>query len=776
MNRHHPLAECEVCPLFSIDGTPVHTESQNEPRIAIVGEAPGQIEVIRERPFVGESGELLEEVLEMNGYDREDVLLTNACLCRPANNKTPNKKAIEACKPRLIHELKEHNLETIMLLGSTATKSLFGHSSNITKARVGPPKTHPDFPDTQIIPTFHPAYAMRNVGSFPYILDDFHKIDNAPPEWKEPEYEIIREYPKAMQAMDSLYLKPVAVDIETDYDKDNPSFQHPVDQNIICIGFASSPDYVHILGKELFNKPPPEAFIKSLQDFLNKNDIIMHNGKFDMTVLKKHSNVNLHFDTMLAMYCLNEARGRGGYSLSNMSIDLLNSPEWKSMKSVSGNMIDLDEDVLYEYNAIDVANTFRLYQTLNEQLEEEDLHHLHEFLIRSTYTTMYIEMKGIRINKEYQKEIYREADIEVDNLLHGLRDITGRIDYNPRSWQQTKEALTGRFSVPFSRVPDTREDTIKKLREYAEYRSDKDLWTYCDRLLRYKKAYKLKSVYIEGINKRLHDGKIHTSYFLHGTKTGRLSSGNPNLQNIPRNKVIKRQFIPPDDNMLFAQADYKQAEFRAVAYLAQDPSLQAILKDPARDIHGEVAQELFGNNYTKEHRFIAKQVVFGVTYGMESFRMSMELDIHREDAQRYIDTWWEMFPHTKRWVNRVKRQINNKQYLQTPFGHMSRFHLITNENKKKLFKEGTAFLPQSLASNFCLEAANRLSRLGYADNILGLVHDAILFQTPDVESSDIFKQVMEETGEEYLEGFVPTPVDVQIGPSWGDLEEQGELL
>ena len=775
MNRHHPLAECEDCPLYK-ENSYVPSEASSNPRIAIVGEAPGQTEVAYKRPFMGESGELLEHVLESYGYDREETFLTNACSCRPSNNKTPTKKAIEACKPRLISELKEHNAETIMLLGSTATKSLFGHSSNITKARVGPPKEHLYFPDSKIIPTFHPAYALRNVGAFPYILDDFDKIDNSPPEWKEPEYEIIREFPKAMRVMDSLYLKPVAVDIETDYDKDNPSFQHPVEQNIICIGFASSPDYVYILGKELFDKPPPEGFSKSLTNFLNKNDIIMHNGKFDMTVLKKHSDVNLHFDTMLAMYCLNEARGRGGYSLSNMSIDLLNSPEWKSMKSISGNMLDLDEDVLYEYNALDVANTFRLYELLNEQLHEENLHHLHEFLIRSTYTLMYIEMLGIGINQEYQKEIYRETDLEVDNLLQGLRTITGKIDYNPRSWQQTTKALIDYFNVPFRKVPDTREATIKEIKEYAEYVANKDLWTYCDRLLRYKKAYKLKSVYIEGINKRLHKGRIHTSYFLHGTKTGRLSSGNPNLQNIPRNKVIKKQFIPPNPDYLFAQADYKQAEFRAVAYLSQDPILQEILKDPARDIHGEVAQEIFGKNYTPEHRFIAKQIVFGVTYGMTPFRLSMEIKIDLEDAKHYINKWWEMFPHTKRWVNKVRKTIDKKQYLQTPFGHMSRFHLITRENKMKLFKEGTAFLPQSLASNFCLEAANRLSRLDYGDKIIGLVHDAILFQTPSVEEAQLVKQVMEDTGEEYLEGFVPTPVDIQIGPTWGDLEEQGVLL
>ena len=155
----------------------------------------------------------------------------------------------------------------------------------------------------------------------------------------------------------------------------------------------------------------------------------------------------------------------------------------------------------------------------------------------------------------------------------------------------------------------------------------------------------------------------------------------------------------------------------------------------------------------------------------------MILDISPEDAEEYIYKWWDMFPATESWVKSVKKKIDTEQELQTSFGHKSRFPLLTRENKWKLYKEGTAFLPQSLASNFCLEAANRLNREGFDTEILGLVHDAILFQTgKSLEMVDRVKEVMEQTGEEYLEGFVPTPVDIEVGPNWGSLEPQMELL
>ena len=515
-------------------------------------------------------------------------------------------------------------------------------------------------------------------------------------------------------------------------------------------------------------------------EVLGRKRIIAQNGKFDLAGLY-HLNPRgalngLAFDTMLAHYCLDERRGT--HSLDQLCIERLGSPDWKAefRRSFTGkNYADAPRDLLYKYNAYDVSNTFLLKENLEADLKHEGLSGLHDFLVRTSPTLMRMEMNGLGVDLAYNKEIGEEVEATIQGHLHTLREIVENGTYNPNSWQQVEVALKEQFN---KKVKNTRKETIVAVQERAAMRGDHALYDFCAAHLAFKKEAKAYGTYIKGIRNRTItiDGRprVFTDFLLHGTVTGRLSSRNPNLQNITRGSRLRRQFVPSTPDNVFIQADYRQAELRVVCCLARDAYLREVLSDESRDIHSEVARRFYGEDFTKEQRVRAKAVVFGLTYGREAYSLGMEYGMSTRDAQTYINEFFELIPHTVQWLRDVEEQIlGGDDLVSVPYGRHRRFWLITSKNRKDVLKEGRAFLPQAGASDLTLEAANRLARDGFWDLNRILIHDALVVEVPQVEAEDVahhMKEVMEATGEELFEGYVPFPIDIKIGKNWGELD------
>lgn len=785
-SRKHPLAKCEECPLFE-GSIFVPSDGPEQADLVFVGEAPGRNEASEGKPFIGAAGKLLDQLLPTTGRRRNEVFITNVCLCRPKDNSNPPTAAVGACHNRLVTEIESRSPRVVVTLGNFASRSILDSQEGITKLRVGPPKsTEVLGGDVRVIPTFHPAASLYNHATFPDIVTDFGKIKPAlegrisvSGNWSPPDIRIFDDIHSADAALTELLnqtrLSEISIDIEVGVEKDT-DLGRPDKYDRLCVGISHRANTAFVLGRDPMQN---RRILDKLGLVLDHKRIIAQNGKFDLAGLydlNPEGALNaLTFDTMLAHYCLDERRGT--HSLDQLAIERLGSPDWKAefRKHVPGkNFAEAPPELLYKYNAYDASNTFLLKTDLEEELATQpELVRLHAFLVRTSPTLMRMEMNGVRIDLDYNKEVGEELQEQMAGYLDDLRQITEDKGYNPNSWQQVQKALKEQFN---KRVKNTRKETIAALAELAAKKGDRVLYDFCQSHAAFKKGSKSYGTYIKGIRRRAleygPEGRVFPDFLLHGTVTGRLSSRNPNLQNITRGDRLRRQFIPSTPDHVFIQADYGQAELRVVCWLARDAYLREVLSDSSRDIHSEVAERFYGKGFTKEQRVLAKAVVFGLLYGREAYSLAMEHKISTREAQTYINAFFEVIPHTVKWIEEIKETVLGGDDLVTPFGRHRRFWLITRNNQEDILKEARAFLPQSTASDFTLESANRLARLGFWDNLRIPVHDSLLMEVHRSDAEEVartMKQVMEETALELSEGYVPFPVDVAIGENWGEL-------
>ena len=293
---------------------------------------------------------------------------------------------------------------------------------------------------------------------------------------------------------------------------------------------------------------------------------------------------------------------------------------------------------------------------------------------------------------------------------------------------------------------------------------------------------KQRGTYLEGLTLRRHsNGRIYTTFKIHGTESGRLSSENPNMQNITRPREglpnIRRVFVA-DPGCQFISADLSQAELRAIAVLSGDTELQAIYRNTNRSLHKEVATEFYGERYTYEEYVRAKNINFGVAYWQSAYSFAQLYHMPQEEAQKFIDFWWERFPRVWEWTKEMEAKVLNEGEIQSPFGHKRRFYVIPSDNSARIHvvKEGINFLPQNIAANITLYALIQL--VAQLDpkiaQIRITVHDSIVANCKEEaveEVSIIMKQAMEIAAKEAIAWDFPFKSEISSGPTWGDLVE-----
>jgi DNA polymerase-1 len=289
-------------------------------------------------------------------------------------------------------------------------------------------------------------------------------------------------------------------------------------------------------------------------------------------------------------------------------------------------------------------------------------------------------------------------------------------------------------------------------------------------MLRHRREQKLYGTYVKGIRKRLYRGRIHSTFLLHGTTTGRLASRNPNLFNIPRESSIRKQFVPDDGNV-FVQGDYRTIELRVMAVEGEDTFLADIFRED-RDIHDEFSLVFYGPGFTKDQRVRTKAFVYGSAYGREPYSIATEYGIPIKEAEANQQAMFDMMPGIVQWREGIKNTILNEgDDLVTRFGRHRRFWLITNDNAKDVVKEGLAFVPQSTAADVCQHAFNKL-RLEHDLATRVSVYDSVLVECASTDAPDVARlmaSVMEETAKELMGEEVPFPVDIKYGLNWGEV-------
>jgi uracil-DNA glycosylase family 4 len=803
MEPKAPGANCSECPLKDEKGVPTKIPL-GVPRLAVVGEAPGFQETVYGEPFKGPSGQLLNRVLEYVGYDKSEVMYTNVCLCRPPDNATPPAAAQNACRGRLIHELRESGVRDVLALGGTAVGALVDDPRTITALRVGPPKL-PTVPlrgsVERVIPTWHPAYCLRNADAFPTMVGDIEKLNRLTLDsWQEPDWHYYDEPLMAVQFLDFLWTwqrytgnYELVLDIEVGIEKDT-AFDHPNMYQMLCVGLAWAKGEAAVIGEEAMKNAQVRG---RLDRILRRSKLIAQNGKFDLAGLWPiFPGLSLWFDTMLAHYALDERSG--GHGLKILAVERLGAPayddEIKKYIPRGGNYANIPRPILYKYNAFDVACTWDLYELFTLEMEAmqtpaewpypelpvRTLRDWHDFLVAASNQLMFLELNGITVDIDYNTELsfayIKKLDAMEEALNAIVREATrGSLEgINPRSPKQVKEF----YLTEGIRLAGTDKDVLAGLMEKLD--EDSPAGRFTAGLLEHRFETKRYGTFVKGIRQRLYGRRVFTNYLLHGTTSGRLASRNPNLQNIVRDKAIRRQFVASKPGNILIQADYKQAEGRVIAWLARDTYLRDIFASQV-DLFNMLGSGLYkctldelndGSALAKERRVRTKAFFYGIGFGREYYSIAKEYKLPLDEAERDYYAFLETIPDTVRWQTSIKNHVLAGKDLVSPFGRRRRFSLITKQNQKDVFNEALSYLPQSIASDICLTALQRLRpKLRGIGFIRLTIHDALVVEAPEARLEVVSHMLRTEMVQAAAEitTYVPFEVDVSYGHSWGDL-------
>lgn len=796
MNKH-PLADCESCPLKDQPYVPSQFGDSSRTRLAVVGQAPGFHDTVRKAPFKGPSGQLLDIALKQHGYQREEVFLTNVVACRPDDDAPPPKAAIAACRLRLESELASSECNgDVLAVGGVATEVLSGDTRSLTALRIGPPKAPSQSLQRlglkRLVATWHPSYCLRNGDAFPTFLDDVGKLTRQYEKWEEPEWSYHEEALFAVMALDRLMQWQnttgrfeLVADIEVGIEKDT-AFDHPNHYQMLCVGLCWERGKALVIGEEALKFAQVRGRLFKL---LRRSKLIGHNGKFDLAGLYPlFPKLELWFDTMLAHYVLDERPGTHG--LKNLAIERLGAPAYddviKQYVPRGGNYSQIPREILYKYNAFDVVCTWALYEMFAREMAERtteewpyhslpvrSLRDIHDFLVSASNQLMYLELNGIAIDKAYSNVLENDYLGRMEELEKRLDIIVGTATrgeipfINPRSPKQIKSFFASQGINVESTNVDSLETLLKTRREGTPTHD------FIQVLLYHRRDAKLHGTFIKGIRQRLYRGRVYTTYMLHGTTSGRLASRNPNLQNIVRDKAIRKQFSVTRPDNVMIQADYKQAEGRVICWLAQDEYLRSIFSNPDADLFTELGQRLYRKDVLdKEERVRVKAYFYGLSFGREAFSIAHEFGRSVSEVERELRGFFELIPNVAQWQNNIREKVLRGEDLITPFGRRRRFPIVTRANKKDVLNEALSYLPQSTASDVCLSALIRLRPMLRGLGFIRLtIHDALVVECHESKVdkvSAMMQEVMVDQGRQ-LQTYVPFAVDVSVGKNWGEL-------
>lgn len=523
-----------------------------------------------------------------------------------------------------------------------------------------------------------------------------------------------------------------------------------------------------------------EVVIKELKVILEDPDIKKtgHNIKYDLIVLKNEG-IDLKgvaFDTMLASYLLNPNRSNHGLddaAMSRLSIEKI------SFKDVMGKLQSFSEVSVEDatrYSGEDSAVTLKLKRHLEPMLQKEGLNILFNDMEMPLVEVLAdMEMAGIKIDSSLMTSLSDKLGRELQSIEKRIYFIAGE-EFNINSPKQLQEVLYEKLGLRKIKKTKTGYSTDVDVLEQLslEHELPKEI-------LEYRGLSKIKSTYLDALPKIVNPktGRIHTSFNQTITATGRLSSSDPNLQNIPIRGEwgtrIREAFIAEEGNLILS-SDYSQVELRVLAHLSEDEGLIEVFKNDG-DIHSRTAAGLFNiseNNVTSEQRRRAKVVNFGIVYGMSPYGLSKELGISPGEAKDYIETYFALHAGVRRYFDDLIKEVKKTGYAKTIYNRKRAIPELQSSNKN------TNQLGERLAMNTPIQGSaadiikiaminihHRIIKENLKTRMLLQVHDELLFEVPEDEK-DILEALVRQEMEGAVKLKVPLKVDIGIGKNWAE--------
>ena len=524
---------------------------------------------------------------------------------------------------------------------------------------------------------------------------------------------------------------------------------------------------------------------KTLGSAISKNQkkLVGQNLKFDLPMLNRHGINITDFlgDTMLMSYVLNSTGTRHG--LDRMAQHYLNYEPMKYEEVVGSapkqiNFAQVEISIATFYAAEDADITLRLFNHLNKMLADQPklLNLLKDIEYPMLNSLIRVERNGAKIDAKMLSEYSDVLSIKIEELSKTAYEVAGE-EFNMDSPKQLVEILYNKLDLPVLKKtpkgqPSTNEDTLQRLAEEFELPKT---------IIEYRGLAKLKSTYTDSLIKIQHPitKRIHTSYQQAVTSTGRLSSTEPNLQNIPiktpEGRKIREAFIAEKGNVLIS-ADYSQIELRIMAHLSGDKNLTHAFKNNI-DVHSATASEIFNvplENVTPDHRRSAKAINFGLIYGMSAFGLTRQLGIPRNEAQAYLDTYFERYTGVKDYMDSTKELAKKNLFVETILGRKLHVATINDPNglRRKAAERAAINAPlQGSAADIIKKAMIDVDQWIGVNNpdikMIMQVHDELIFEVKKEFAVDALNEIV-NLMECSVKLKIPLIVDANQGTNWNE--------
>ncbi len=712
------LSQCRECSLNN--GKPVLGTGNRAASIMLIGEAPGEEEEQSGRPFVGDAGKDLNMYLAQQGMDRSTMYITNTVKCRPPANRKSSAKERACCKPLLDAELAEVNPELVVLLGDTAVQAFFPDGS--VKDESGTIRVKDG---RKFLIAYHPAA--------PLYRDVLRKN-------LEATFAGIRQ--SEQPARLDLGQPCGAVDVE-------------VDENGRPYSYAQAA----VLDGRFFSS------VTSTAPTLYERRIpwIFHNARFDLKYLPvKPSNIE---DTSLIAYLLDLPVGLKELSWSLLGRPLRTLRQIMGTEPSKGHMADFGDEVR-KYNAADAEATILAYQKMALPRKLYDIYKDVDLPLMDILDEM--EANGLLVDRTYLGQRKVALEEEIAAASEWLISETGMTIKKSVRNKKLAEYLRSRgIATPKltekSGAMATDEGALLAIRHLAP--------EVIDAVLAIRGDQKMLSTYVlDWLKRSEHDERVYPRFNQVGTRTRRLSSSNPDGQNIPP-EIQKAVVAPP--GYVLVEFDADQIEMREIAVFSQEPELIDVF-NTGQDVHARASTWLFGD-VTPAHRYIGKRINFAVAYGGGPSIIAEKAEVALDVAKQFHQRYFEHAPMLKRWIAEQQQQAQEDGVVYGKMGTMRRLRELESPIKRVRSKG----LREAINTPIQMTAADIL-RVGmvkgapiwhsFGAKLILQVHDALFFYVPE-ESLEEFVPAMKGLLEEVADGImgvVPFPFSVKVGYRWGN--------
>lgn len=777
-------SNCTLCPLHKeAQSVCIPGRGDEKPKYLFVGQAPGQEEDQRNKVFIGPSGQLLLEGIKQ--YALLPARLSNVVRCYPPHDREPTKNEIEACKPYIISEMEETKPKIIVACGNAALKALTGkhgimkHAGSVVGEINGAP----------VFAMLHPSYILRYPKDAHKWEMQFKALKNLGEgvEKKKAEFEIVT--PGKMYDILWARVKAETKGFVT-FDFETTGAYKQFGGALRCIG-------IHVDGKNYIVDALAYDF-DTLMKFFAKEPMIKkcaHNSIFERRWIRDEFGVetaNLAYDTMLLHYLMDENKPHG---LDMVAFEHLGVEGWdieRRMQENSWTWATVPFEILAEYCAMDVEVTHKLMEHFIQILKaepryEKTLELYQKVLLPISAVCASMESRGMKIDKDWAKLVSEEYELEGLEIFSKMKErpevkkyLKDHKIFNPASSKQVGEIL---YNVLKLKAPKkTKKGADSSNSESLELLKDKS--PFASLVLDYREKETLQGNFLQKFPEMTDlDGLIHPSFSPAFQVTGRISVRKPPAANMPRDPRVRGMVVSRFAGGSILSPDYKQLEMRLVASEAQEETMLKIFSE-GKDVHDETTKAMFGEDFTKAQRDIAKNINFGTVYGISPWSLSLKFSIPIEKAEEWIEKHRETYPKIYSWMEEQHRFMVKNGWIASRFGRVRHLPEILGldesdyeENKliQRILRQTGNFGIQAQGADITSLASIRVNYLLESRSLKSLMilqpHDAFVIDTyPGEEEtlSQICRKVMEvEVPKQCSWLRVPLPVDIKISQRWG---------